>query len=99
LSRRRGHLCIDTRKSTLETERVSIVLGILSGMTHHLVGVSEIATMLGVSRQRADQITRQYDDFPAPEVTLSTGRVWRRAGVERWIKRHPDRRPGRPKGG
>jgi predicted DNA-binding transcriptional regulator AlpA len=66
-------------------------------MSHHLVGVTEIAAMLGVSRQRADQITRQYDDFPAPEVTLSTGRVWRRTRVERWIARHPRRRPGRPR--
>jgi predicted DNA-binding transcriptional regulator AlpA len=66
-------------------------------MTHHLVGVTEIAEMLGVSRQRADQITRQYDDFPTPEVTLSTGRVWRRNRVTRWVQRHPDRRPGRPR--
>ena len=66
-------------------------------MSRHLVGVTEIAEMLGVSRQRADQITRQYSDFPQPEVTLATGRVWRRAAVEGWHKRHPDRRPGRPR--
>ena len=66
-------------------------------MSHHLVGVTEIAKILGVSRQRADQITRQFDDFPAPEVTLSTGRVWRRIAVERWIAHHPERKPGRPR--
>jgi predicted DNA-binding transcriptional regulator AlpA len=66
-------------------------------MSHHLVGVTEIAEMLGVSRQRADQLAGKYADFPAPEVVLSTGRVWSRARVEEWIKRHPDRRPGRPR--
>jgi predicted DNA-binding transcriptional regulator AlpA len=65
-------------------------------MTNHLVGVSEIAQMLNVSRQRADQLTREYEDFPAPEVALASGRVWSRREVERWISRHPERRSGRP---
>lgn len=67
-------------------------------MSHHLVGVGEIAVMLGVSRQRVDQISREYEDFPAPEVILSTGRVWLRASVERWVRLHPDRRSGRRTG-
>ncbi len=67
-------------------------------MSHHLVGVTEIAEMLVVSRQRADQITRQYADFPKPDAILSTGRIWRRTHVDQWMRRHPDRRPGRPKG-
>lgn len=66
-------------------------------MTSHLVGVREIAEMLGVSRQRADQISRAYADFPAPEAELASGRVWKRASVDRWIKAHPVRKPGRPR--
>jgi predicted DNA-binding transcriptional regulator AlpA len=65
-------------------------------MTSHLVGVSEIATMLGVSRQRVVQIIESYEDFPEPEVTLAAGRVWKRTSVLRWMNRHPNRRPGRP---
>jgi hypothetical protein len=37
---------------------------------HRLVGVTEIAEMLNLSRQRADQITRTYADFPEPGGTL-----------------------------
>jgi len=65
-------------------------------MTHHLVGMAEIAEMLGVTRQRADQLTRAYADFPKPEAELSAGRVWKRAAIERWIRAHPVRKPGRP---
>ena len=42
-------------------------------MTHHLVGVTEIAGLLQVSRQRADQLSRTKG-FPDPEVELSGGR-------------------------
>jgi predicted DNA-binding transcriptional regulator AlpA len=52
--------------------------------------------MLGVSTARVAQITAAYQDFPDPEVVLASGRVWRRAAVEKWIRQHPDRRPGRP---
>ena len=67
-------------------------------MTHHLLGVAELAEVLGVSRQRAIKIATTYADFPEPEVELASGRVWKRSEVERWIKRHPNRRPGRPPG-
>jgi predicted DNA-binding transcriptional regulator AlpA len=67
-------------------------------MSHHLVGVTEIAEMLGLSRQRADQITRTYADFPKPEIELASGRVWQRSKVAAWIKKHPVRKPGRPPG-
>jgi predicted DNA-binding transcriptional regulator AlpA len=53
---------------------------------HHLVGTIEIAELLGVSRQRVDQLARR-DDFPAPEAALASGRVWKRADVERWAKK------------
>lgn len=66
-------------------------------MTHHLVGVAEIAELLGVSRQRVDRITKTFDDFPEPEAELSAGRVWSRHDIDVWIKKHPQRRVGRPK--
>jgi predicted DNA-binding transcriptional regulator AlpA len=49
-----------------------------------LLGVGEIAELLGVSRQRASILTRRAD-FPAPEVELRMGMVWRAAPVERWL--------------
>jgi prophage regulatory protein len=55
-----------------------------------LVGVTEIGDLLGVSRQRADQLTRT-EGFPEPVAVLSAGRIWRRADVEVWA-----REAGRP---
>lgn len=67
-------------------------------MPPEVVGVAEIAEMLGgVSRQRVDQLARDYADFPAPIGNLARGRVWDRADVAAWMARHPDRRGGRPK--
>jgi hypothetical protein len=64
-------------------------------MTHHLVGMAEIAEMLGVTRQRVAQLIESYDDFPAPEVELTAGRIWSRTAIETWIAAHPDRGSGR----
>lgn len=54
---------------------------------HHLVGSAEIGRMLGVSRQRVQQLISR-DDFPKPEVVLDMGKVWKRADVEAWAKAH-----------
>lgn len=62
---------------------------------HHLVGLTEVAEMLGVSKQRVTQLARDYDDFPAPEVELAGGRIWKRSAMEAWVTRHPVRAPGR----
>lgn len=51
-----------------------------------LMGVSEIAEYLGVSRQRVDALARTKADFPAPAASLQAGRVWRRQEVEAWAK-------------
>jgi predicted DNA-binding transcriptional regulator AlpA len=64
-------------------------------MTHHLVGLTEIAEMLGVTKQRVTQLARDYDDFPRPEAELAGGRVWKRAAIEAWVRRHPVRPSGR----
>jgi hypothetical protein len=66
-------------------------------VTDHLVGVSEIGRMLGVTRQRAVQVISDYSDFPEPTATLAAGRIWQREAVEGWMARHPERRPGRRK--
>jgi prophage regulatory protein len=68
----------------------------VTAMTSHLVGLSEIAAMLGVSRQRVGQLARDYDDFPAPVAELASGRIWERTSVEAWANAHPVRPPGRP---
>ena len=56
-----------------------------------LVGVTEIGDLLGVSRQRADQLTRT-EGFPEPVAVLSAGRIWRLLDVEAWA-RATGRRP------
>jgi prophage regulatory protein len=59
-------------------------------MTHHLVGVTEIAELLQLSRQRADQLSRTKG-LPDPVATLSGGRVWNAKDLEEWarrVKRH-----------
>lgn len=61
-------------------------------MTHRpgagipLVGLTEIAAMLGVSRQRASQLSASKG-FPAPLDRLAMGPVWRRTTVERWASK------------
>jgi prophage regulatory protein len=50
-----------------------------------LVGVAEIATLLGVSKQRVDQLARQ-PDFPDPEAIITAGRIWRREAIEAWAR-------------
>jgi len=59
-------------------------------MPAQLLGVAEIAAMLGLTRQRVNQII-QSDGFPAPVAELSAGRIWSRAAVEAWVAAHPNR--------
>jgi prophage regulatory protein len=51
-----------------------------------LLGVTEAARLLGVSRQRVQQLTESDPDFPAPVATLARGRVWERDAIEKWAK-------------
>jgi prophage regulatory protein len=65
-----------------------------------ILGVTEVADLLGVSRQRVDQLIGSYWDFPLPIASLAGGRVWDRHAVEAWAAAHnsnTDRRPGRRK--
>lgn len=66
-------------------------------MAKGVVGVSEIAELLGVTSQRAGQIARDHADFPPPVATLAAGRVWDLETVTAWIAKHPDRPSGRPR--
>ena len=51
------------------------------------VGLSEVAEMLGVSRQTARAQIAAADDFP-PKEQLRMGPVWKRAAVQDWIEKH-----------
>lgn len=53
--------------------------------TVDLVGTTEVAEMLGVSRQRVHQLMSS-EGFPEPEM-LSAGLIWRRADIEAWMRR------------
>jgi predicted DNA-binding transcriptional regulator AlpA len=52
---------------------------------HHLVGSAEIGVMLGVGRQRVQQLINS-NGFPEPEVALAMGKVWDRRKVEAWAR-------------
>jgi hypothetical protein len=56
------------------------------GQRLDLVGISEIADMLGVTRQRADKLSRVDSTFPDPVADLRGGRIWLRVDVVAWIK-------------
>ena len=60
-----------------------------------LVGVTEVAELLGVSRQRVAQL-REREDFPAPVAELAAGPVWTRTNLTRFVEAWP-RKPGRPR--
>ncbi len=53
---------------------------------HHLVGVAEIADLLGISRQRVNRLVQTDPSFPAPEAELSAGRIWTRESIVEWAK-------------
>lgn len=46
-------------------------------------GAHEIAKLLGVSRQRVQQIVNR-DDFPPPVIELAMGKIWRTDDVRLW---------------
>jgi predicted DNA-binding transcriptional regulator AlpA len=50
-----------------------------------LVGIKEVAAMLGVSRTRADQLSRR-PSFPQPTVRHARVRLWEDKDVRAWMK-------------
>ncbi len=53
----------------------------------NLMTVTDVGLMLGVSRQRADQLTRQVG-FPVPFAETSARRVWWDFDVVWWAEDH-----------
>jgi predicted DNA-binding transcriptional regulator AlpA len=62
-----------------------------------LVGLAEVAAMLGVTKRTALRNSRRAD-FPAPLAELAMGPVWDADDVEEWDDRRPSVRPGRRPG-
>lgn len=58
-----------------------------------LMGAAEIGDMLGVSRQRVQQLINR-PDFPEPYDTLAMGKVWLREDIERWAREREMRLTG-----
>lgn len=54
-------------------------------VSYDLVGVTEIAAMLGVTTQRVSQLVRT-PAFPEPAARLAAGLIWDRADVEQWAR-------------
>lgn len=61
----------------------------------NLLGVSELAELLGVSRQRASELAHSTT-FPRPAAELASGPVWIEPAVLRFVEEW-ERRPGRPR--
>jgi hypothetical protein len=59
------------------------------------LGVTEVAGILGVSKQRVGQL-RERSDFPSPIAELAAGPVWARSMLLRFIEEWP-RKAGRPR--
>ncbi len=60
-----------------------------------LLGVSELAELLGVSRHRASELARTTH-FPRPTAELASGPVWFETNVQRFVQDWK-REPGRPR--
>ena len=60
-----------------------------------LVGITEIAELLGTSRQRASELARSAR-FPRPLAELAAGPVWPKPWIARFVEEW-ERRPGRPR--
>ena len=75
-----------TRRHT-DSQVPSKVTVMVSAVRHRLAATAEIAAMLGISRQRVQQLARR-GDFPEPYDVLLGGRVWLRSDVEAWARTH-----------
>ena len=55
------------------------------GMPENLMGLTEVAAFLKVSRQRAHELSKK-EGFPEPVAKLSAGLIWEAADIERWAR-------------
>ena len=58
-------------------------------------GVTEVAALLGVSRQRVAEL-RTKPGFPAPIAEISAGPIWEVSSLNRFLAEW-ERKPGRPR--
>jgi hypothetical protein len=70
---------------------------ITSPVVPELVGMTELGALLGVTKQRANQLTAEHESFPAPVLALASGRLWLRSAVEAWVATWERKRTGRPR--
>lgn len=52
-----------------------------------VVGVKEVARMLGLTRQRVNAIVQSHPDFPEPIGQPAAGRVWQRRDIVEWAEK------------
>lgn len=57
-------------------------------MSRDLVASSEVARILGVTRQRVFELAATAAEFPSFEVDLSGARVWFRKMIDEWAAAH-----------
>lgn len=55
------------------------------------MGAAEIGRLLGVSRQRVQQLVNA-DGFPPPVAVLDMGKVWRADDIRAWATERGPRR-------
>ena len=60
-----------------------------------LIGASEAADLLGVTRQRVHQLAAEHPGFPTPLVRVRMGPLWATSAIEGFA-RSWTRTPGRP---
>ncbi len=67
----------------------------VAGPSIQAISASEIAELLGISRQRVYQLLDEREDFPRPVAETPRGAIWDRREVEQWARK--PRRRGRPR--
>ena len=96
---RPGHYCVSALliSNSIPDACSEAIHGVKAGVAQlELVATPEIAQLLGVSRQRADVITKQAG-FPEPIASLSVGKIWSKSDVERWMSAHRPKAAGKPR--
>lgn len=81
----------------MKASRHAPLLASLGVSPDEVVGLAEIASMLGVTKRTVVRYSKRQDS-PEPLARLSAGLVWRRADVEAWAERTlPLPRTGHPR--
>lgn len=52
--------------------------------TYDLINATEVADMMGLTRQRVVQLSAERDDFPTPVYDERRTRLWRRDDIRQW---------------